>query len=125
MAENVMVRLEVPYEKIKSGISFDIEDVFEFYDGRVKTEVENLKHYFLKGKLCNEELMYNRYAEACSILATVSLYKQRCFGLYKKLSFSDLAKVVNAYFLKNSRATYENNEDFDFQKSFITFLNNQ
>ena len=31
MAENVMVRLEVPYEKIKSDISFDIDDVFEFY----------------------------------------------------------------------------------------------
>lgn len=125
MAENVMVRLEVPYEKIKSDISFDIDDVFEFYDERVKTEVENLKQYFLKGKLCNEELMYSRYAEACSILATVLLYKQRCFGLWQRLSFSDLAKVVNAYFLRDSRVAYEPDEDFDFQKSFITFLNNQ
>ena len=94
MAENVMVRLEVPYEKIKSGISFDIEDVFEFYDGRVKTEVENLS-LLPSGNIPpnpSELLLTEKLEELISELENI-------------LKFYEYAKKMNIYNKVRKKAT--------------------
>lgn len=123
MTENVNIRLEVPFDEIQDKVQFKAEDVSEFYSDKIKEEVNNLQKNFLKGKPCNEQLLIKRYHEAFEIYINIEMYKSMILNKLHEIHFKNVAKYVNIYFLRSSRAIIESDESFDFRRSFLVYVN--
>lgn len=131
MANEVLIRVNVPYEEIKREINISLEELEKKYGSIIQKELANLLSY-----APDTDLIIERYYQVCVILSNIKVYNWK---IAQKINpkeehqinmmalmgdeFEKLLKEVNSYFLRSTGAL--DRKDFDIEKDFVKYYNNQ
>lgn len=129
MANEVVIRLEVPYEEIKRIINITPEDLEKRYNPMIQKELSDFLSYNQ-----DSNLVIERYYQVCTILSNIKVYNWKVsnninpkegkqinlMGIMEN-EFEKILKKVNAYFLRSTDAL--NKKEFDIEKDFILYYN--
>lgn len=130
-SNNVIIRLEVPYEEIKEKVNISSEELKKQYGSRIQKELADFLSHTL-----DSDLTIERYYQVCLILSNIRIYNWKMSkkvdpGQYSQINrmalsgsaFENILKEVNAYFLRSTSALEK--KDFDVEKDFILYYNSR